>query len=173
MRGNERQVDHNEEVEEDDDEEDHSSYDEELLPLNHQNNKQKYQPVQTFSTTSLYATTPMKSTESYNQLMSQERNLFLLWFFFFILLSPLIFRYAMGSNLISIQMKSILLPLTNATLHAETTWSECMACQNYYGVTLKNVTITITNVTSPDPDAKTPSVAVFASQDLEHWFVLL
>jgi hypothetical protein len=158
-----------EDEEGDEDEEDNSTLDEESVPLNYLQNKQKYQPVHSFSTTSLYASTPMKSTESYNQLMSQERNLFLVWFFAFVLISPLVFRYAMGSNLIHTKTKEILLPLTNATLHAETTWDECLPCHNYYGVTLRNVSISITNVTSPDPDAKTPSIAVFASQDMEHW----
>jgi hypothetical protein len=162
--------DDDEENEEEDDIE-MTSLDEESVPLNYQKNVQKYQPVQTFSTTSLYAATPMKSTESYEKFMSQERKLFLFWFIIFILLSPLVFRYAMGSNLITTDKTEILLPPNNATLFAKTDWDQCIPCRDYYGVTLYNVTINIANVTSPNPDAKTPSIAVFASQDLIHWYV--
>jgi hypothetical protein len=171
-----REDDENDEEEEEEEEEDEegdvemTSLDEESVPLNYQKNIQKYQPIQTFSTTSLYAATPMKSTESYEKFMSQERNLFLFWFIIFILLSPLVFRYAMGSNLIITKKTQILLPPTNATLFAKTEWDQCIPCRDYYGVTLYNVTINIFNVTSPDPDAKTPSIAVFASQDLTHWY---
>lgn len=160
--------DYDEEQEEGDDEE--TSLDEESQPLNYHKNIPKYQPVQTFSTTSLYAATPMRSTDSYEKFMSQERKLFLFWFFIFLFLSPLVFRYAMGSNVITTKTKDILLAPNNATLFVKTQWDQCIPCIGYYGVTLKNVTINIVNVTSPDPDAKTPSIAVFASQDLTNWY---
>ena len=121
------------------------------------------------STTSIFARTPVKPTERYEQVMFQERSLFLIAYLIFIVISPLVFRYAMGSNLIPLKGSTQLLDVKNATIVTYTDWSECIACKDVYGVTLYNLTVVVSNVTSPNPDGRTPSLAVFASQDLNHW----
>ena len=132
-------------------------------------NKQKYLPIKTFSTFSLFTSNSFISTISYQKFITQERNLFLLWFLFFIITSPLIFRYSMGSNLILTKSKLTSIPPTNGTIEIQTNWNECIACKDVYGVTLYNLTVVVSNVTSPNPNAQTPSIALFASQDLVSW----
>lgn len=131
---------------------------------------QKYTPKTSFSTTSVFARTPVKSTEGYEQLMLQERSLFLLWFFLFVVVSPLVFRYAMGSNITNITDSITLTKVNNATMHSTTDWEECIECRDVFGVTLFNLTVIANNVTSPDPNGKTPSLAIFASQDFDYWY---
>ena len=130
---------------------------------------QRYSPKTSFSTTSVFARTPVKSTEGYEQIMLQERSLFLLWFFVFVVLSPLVFRYAMGSNILNETATLTLTKTDNASLYSITQWDECIECRDVMGVTLFNLTVIANNVTSPDPKGKTPSLAVFASQDFETW----
>ena len=115
----------------------------------------------------------MKATEGYEQLMIKERSMFLATFLIFVLIGPLVFRYAMGSNLIPDRAHQQLLPLNNATMSVQTDWAECIPCQDVYGITLFNVTVEVTNVTSPNPNGQTPSLAVFASQDFVNWYVII
>lgn len=133
---------------------------------------QRYSPKTTFSTTSVFARTPVKSTEGYEQLMLQERSLFLVWFFIFVVISPLVFRYAMGSNIVNDTQSITLSNIDNASLYSITNWEECIECRNVFGVTLYNLTVIANNVTSPNPNGKTPSLALFASQDFENWYSL-
>ena len=130
---------------------------------------QRYSPIASFSTTSVFARTPVKSTEGYEKIMLQERSLFLLWFVIFVVVGPLVFRYAMGSNILNESAKRSLTKTDNASLYTLTTWSECIECRDVKGVTLFNLTVIANNVTSPDPRGKTPSLAVFASQDFDTW----
>mmetsp|Transcript_3692 Transcript_3692/g.5713 ORF Transcript_3692/g.5713 Transcript_3692/m.5713 type:complete len:1372 (+) Transcript_3692:182-4297(+) len=127
-------------------------------------------PVSGFSTTSVFAKTPVKSTEGYEQIMLQERSLFLAWFLLFVVTSPLVFRYAMGSNIVHEKDTTTLRRVDNVTLHTVTQWDECIDCQDVFGVTLFNLTVIANNVTSPNPDGNVPSLAVFASQDFDHWY---
>lgn len=122
------------------------------------------------SVTSVFARTPVKATETYEQVILQERSLFLLAYLIFVVVSPLIFRYAMGSNLVPLKGSTQFLPTDNATLASYTDWGQCMSCRAVYGVTLYNLTVVVSNVTSPDPNGRTPSLAVFASQDMNHWY---
>lgn len=135
------------------------------------NNKSssQYNPKKEYSTTSIFARTPVKPTEAYEQVMFQERSLFLLAYLIFVIFSPLVFRYSMGSNLVPLKGETHLLNTNNATLATYTDWSECITCRDVYGVTLYNLTVVVSNVTSPNPDGRTPSLAVFASQDLINW----
>jgi hypothetical protein len=121
------------------------------------------------STTSIFARTPVKATDTYEQVMLQERSLFLIAYLVFVLLSPLVFRYAMGSNLVAVKGSTKYVGVDNATIDTYTDWAECMSCRDVYGVTLSNLTVVVSNVTSPDPNGRTPSLAVFASQDLHNW----
>jgi hypothetical protein len=169
------------EIEEDDhsyDDDEYDGYDEEQSADQTEQSEllrkgpTKYAPVTAFSTTSVFANTPIKSTETYERLMSQERTLFLVWFALFVVVGPLVFRYAMGSNIVDDRERITLRPLTNATISAYTDWQECISCQDVYGVTLYNLTVEVSNVTSPLPDGNTPSLAVFASQDMINWYNL-
>jgi hypothetical protein len=126
-------------------------------------------PRKVLSTTSIFARTPVKATDTYEQVMLQERSLFLLAYLVFILISPLVFRYAMGSNLIAVKGSTDFVSVDNATISTYTDWGDCMSCRDVYGVTLSNLTVVVSNVTSPDPNGRTPSLAVFASQDLKNW----
>ena len=130
----------------------------------------KYQPVSGFSTTSVFARTPIKSTDGYEILMFQERSLFVFIFVLYALISPLVFRYGMGSNLKPVQSPKDFKRLTNATMEIFADWHDCVTCRDVIGVTLKNITITVKNVTSPNPESNTPSLALFASQDLSYWY---
>jgi hypothetical protein len=130
----------------------------------------KYKPVSGFSTTSVFARTPIKSTDGYEILMFQERSLFVFIFVIYALISPLVFRYGMGSNLKPAEAPKDLKILKNATMEIFADWHDCITCRDVIGVTLKNITITVKNVTSPDPESNTPSLALFASQDLTYWY---
>lgn len=130
----------------------------------------QYLSQKNISTTSVFARTPVKATETYEQVILQERSLFLLAYLIFVLISPLVFRYAMGSNLIPVQGSTKFMATDNATLTTYTDWGHCMSCRGVYGVTLYNLTVVVSNVTSPDPNGRTPSLAVFASQDLNTWY---
>jgi hypothetical protein len=121
------------------------------------------------STTSVFARTPVKATDHYEQVMMQERSLFLLAYLIFVVISPLVFRYAMGSNLVAVKGSTKYMPTDNATITTYTDWGDCISCRSIYGVTLYNLTVVVNNVTSPDPNGRTPSLAVFASQDLNNW----
>lgn len=121
------------------------------------------------STTSVFARTPVKATDHYEQVMMQERSLFLLAYLIFVVISPLVFRYAMGSNLVAVQGSTEYVAPDNATISTYTDWGECMSCKSVSGVTLYNLTVVVSNVTSPNPNGRTPSLAVFASQDLQSW----
>ena len=130
----------------------------------------KYQPVSGFSTTSVFARTPIKSTDGYEIIMFQERSLFVFIFVLYTLLSPLVFRYGMGSNLKEGQLPKDFKILKNATMEIFSDWHDCVSCRDVVGVTLKNITVTVKNVTSPNPESNTPSLAIFASQDLSYWY---
>lgn len=118
---------------------------------------------------SIFAKTPIRSTEGFEELIFQERSLYLLWFLILVLGSPLVFRYAMGSNIINDTTKVTLLPFDNATLRANTDWNECTSCSDVHGVTLTNLTINALNVSAPKR-GNTPSLALFASQDFKIWY---
>lgn len=135
-----------------------------------QNSSNIYPRKGVLSTTSVFARTPVKATDHYEQVMMQERSLFLVAYFIFVVISPLIFRYAMGSNLVAVKASTKYMATDNATISTYTDWGECMSCRSIYGVTLYNLTVVVNNVTSPDPNGRTPSLAVFASQDLENWY---
>lgn len=132
--------------------------------------KAKYQPVSGFSTTSVFARTPIKSTDGYEILMFQERSVFVFIFVIYALISPLVFRYGMGSNLKPDQNPKEFKRLTNATMEIFSDWHDCITCRDVIGVTLKNITVTVKDVTSPNPESNTPSLAIFASQDLSYWY---
>ena len=132
--------------------------------------KARYQPVSGFSTTSVFARTPIKSTDGYEILMFQERSLFVFIFVIYCIISPLVFRYGMGSNLQAVQRPKDFKNLKNATIEIMSDWHNCITCRDVIGVTLKNITVIVTDVTSPDPNSNTPSLALFASQDLNYWY---
>jgi hypothetical protein len=134
--------------------------------------KAKYQPVETFSTTSVFARTPIKSTDGYEIMMFQERAVFVFLFVFYALVAPLVFRYGMGSNLKPVEAPKQLKDLTNATMDIFVDWHDCVTCRDVIGVTVKNITVTVKNVTTPNPESNTPSLAIFASQDMNYWYFM-
>jgi hypothetical protein len=152
------------------DEENEVDEDEIEMGLLHPKTSKKYF-VPSGSTT-LFAKTAIKNTEAYEALMIQERSMFLFWYVILVVVSPLVFRYGLGSNLIDLTATKKLLAVTNASLSITTAWEDCIQCDNYVGMTLKNVTIKINNVTNPDPQGNIPSVALFASQDFKNWYNL-
>lgn len=121
------------------------------------------------SAITLFAKTPVKNTQEYETLMIQERSLYLFWFFILAVASPLVFRYGMGSNVVDKTRTVKLKDLNNASLFVNTDWESCIECEGYPGMTLRNITIDISNVTNPNPNGNIPSIALFATQDFETW----
>ena len=90
--------------------------------------------------------------------------------FIFIAGSPWVFRYAVASNNSMNPTSPALGPIGNATVSMNTAWANCNGCNNYDGVTLQSLLITVTNVTYPSLRSGIPSLAIFASKDLVNWY---
>jgi hypothetical protein len=87
----------------------------------------------------------------------------------FMILCPLVFRYAIFSSIQTEVVVHKYRPFGNATMEVTTSWPNCASCLGVGGFTLGSLTIETFNVTDPDIKAGFPSIAVFASQDFEHW----
>jgi hypothetical protein len=110
----------------------------------------------------------MKTTNAYDKLMSTERPIGIFFYGLFLILSPLVFRYAMYSAMTVTVTEHKFTPLGNSTLSITTDWS-CSKCDGYNGHTLSSVVVTSQNITDPQMTKGFPSVAIFASQDFIHW----
>ena len=110
----------------------------------------------------------MKTTDAYENLMGQERPIGILFYGIFLVLCPLVFRYAMLASIKVTSASPQLKEVGNATLELITTWS-CTPCTSVAGITLSSLQVRATNVTNPNMQAGFPSIAIFASQDLVHW----
>jgi hypothetical protein len=109
-------------------------------------------------------------TKEFQELLKKERPPAIFVTILFMLLSPLVFRYAMySSSTAPIDKKYKIYETGNATLDFQSNW-KCVDCQGVKGVTLNMVTVGVHNVTNPDFVAGFPSVAIFASQDLKIWY---
>lgn len=110
----------------------------------------------------------MKTTEIYDKLMGTERPVGVFFYGLFLILCPLVFRYALFSSIVETTVKKNFELLGNATITVSTDWS-CQKCLGYNGVTLSMVTVETYNVTDPNIRAGFPSIALFASQDFVKW----
>ena len=115
----------------------------------------------------------MKNTEAYENLMGFERPVGIFFYMTFVLMCPLIFRYAMFASTFAPKEgvnTKFYIPTGNATISMSTSWA-VEPCVDVKGITLANLKVTVNNVTSPNMFAGFPSLAVFASQDLKTWLV--
>lgn len=124
----------------------------------------KHSPHSVFSN---HAITP---TQKYDTLMHSERSRYMAWFIALVLLSPLVFRYVMGSfRPDSTTTDRYLLP-TNATMSVSVSYVNCVPCEFTSGVTLRNIDVTVSDVTVPDRTGNSPSLAIYTSQNFEDWY---
>lgn len=111
----------------------------------------------------------MKPSEDYMKVIGRERPLAVFIYVVFVLLCPLVFRYGLSSGDRD-QSKTVLLPeVGNGTVVPSTVWENCQSCEGFSGITLAEVVVEVTNVTNPNAAYGFPSIALFASQDLETW----
>lgn len=114
----------------------------------------------------------MKTTDAYENLMGRERPVGIFFYALFLVLCPLVFRYAMMASVKVTSAKPRLSEVGNATLEIFTSW-DCTPCKNIAGITLSSIQVRVTNVTNPNVKAGFPSIAIFASQDLKHWYMII
>ena len=108
-------------------------------------------------------------TKEFTEILKKEMPLARFCTIMFLLLSPLVFRYAMySSSAAAVEKKYKVYETGNSTLDIQSNW-KCVDCIGVQCVTLNMVTVGVYNVTVPDFQAGFPSVAIFASQDLEIW----
>lgn len=107
-------------------------------------------------------------TVAFKEMIAKERPLAVAWTMIFILLSPLVFRYAMYASSTLVEFDIKMYQTANATIDAVTNW-QCEECLGVPGVTLRNLEVNVRNVSNPNFVSGFPSVAVFASQDLKSW----
>ena len=87
----------------------------------------------------------------------------------YLLLSPLVFRYALYSASTQTKYDVDVYETGNATV----TWDldyDCEECQDFDGLGLRRVKLSVANVTNPDLKAGFPSIAIFASNDFKTWY---
>ena len=114
----------------------------------------------------------MKTTDAYENIMGQERPIGILFYLLFLVLCPLTFRYAMMASVVTTSATPRLKEVGNATLELITDWS-CSPCTSVAGITLSSLKVRAINVTNPNMQAGFPSVAIFASQDLVTWYIMI
>jgi hypothetical protein len=125
-----------------------------------------------FSAHSLFSDRPITPTESYDKMMNKQRTLYVLYLAALIFFGPLVFRYVMGAYSPDEDTTIVYRELKNATIATTVNFDDCVACSFYSGVTLRNIVIDVTDVTVPDRSGNTPSIAIFASQDMVRWYNL-
>ena len=121
-----------------------------------------------YSLSNLVTNDDFKDSEAFTALVTKERPRALIIYIFFVLFTPLVFRYAMYSAAEDTIYETKLYKTGNATIDVFTNWA-CEDCDGVEGVTLQQLDIEVKNVTSPDFESGFPSIAVFASQDMVNW----
>jgi hypothetical protein len=109
-----------------------------------------------------------RPTDQFFKVISRERPIAIFLTALFMVVSPLVFRYAMYSSVTAGQPETKYYAVGNGTLALETEWG-CTTCTETEGITLSAITIKVDNVTSPDVEGGFPSIALFASQDMVTW----
>lgn len=106
-------------------------------------------------------------------MMKHRRPISIIVFLFFVVVSPLVFRYAASSYLTTTENFTKTVIPGNATISMNIPWKKCEKCTGVNGITLTNFTVTVSDITGPFPDDFTygfPSIAIFGSHDLKNWF---
>ena len=111
----------------------------------------------------------MKSTDAYQKVMGRERPLGIFLLILFMLASPFVFRYAFASNLLYSSSTTTISLVGNATIAASTSWNQCVSCTNFNGITLYSLEVEILNVSEAAANTRVPSIAIFASSDMNDW----
>ena len=109
-----------------------------------------------------------RPTDQFFKVVSRERPVAIFLTVLFMVVSPLVFRYALYSSVTADVPETKYYDVGNATMSIETTWG-CTACSETEGITLSAITVNVDNVTSPNVEGGFPSIAVFASQDMKTW----
>ena len=119
---------------------------------------------------SIFSNHAITPTQKYDTLMHSERTRYMAWFIALVLLSPLVFRYVMGSfRPDSTTTDRYLLP-DNATMSVSVSYVDCVSCEFTSGVTLRSIDVTVSDVTVPDRTGNSPSLAIYTSQNFEDWY---
>ena len=122
-----------------------------------------------FEQSCMISSRKMKTTEIYDKVMGFERPIAVFFYGLFLILCPLVFRYALYSSNVETIVKSHYGMLGNSTMTINTDWS-CQKCLGWNGVTLESLMVETFNVTDPNIRAGYPSVAIFVSQDFKQWY---
>lgn len=118
---------------------------------------------------SIFSDKEITPSDKYNEVIGAKRRVYVACYLVLLLVSPLIFRYAMGSfSPDKTETIRFLLP-DNATMTTTVDFEKCLECIDYDGVTVAEIGVAVANVTNPDKSGNIPSIAVFASQDFENW----
>ena len=126
-----------------------------------------------FEQSCMVSSRKMKTTEIYDKVMGFERPVAVFFYGLFLILCPLVFRYALYSSNVVTTVKSHYGLLGNSSMSISTDWSSCQQCLGWNGFTLSSLTIETLNVTDPNIRAGYPSIAIFVSQDFKQWYTQL
>lgn len=118
---------------------------------------------------SIFSNHAITPTQKYDKLMHTERTMYVLWFVFLVVCSPLVFRYAMGSYSPDDTVTEQYLLPANATMFVAVKYQDCVPCEFSSGVTLKGIEVIVRDVTVPDRSGNTPSIAIYTSQNFQDW----
>lgn len=121
-----------------------------------------------WSLSNLVTNDDFEESEAFKKMIDKERPMAMIWTFMFILLSPLVFRYAMYSSSNAVEFNQKMYQMDNGTIDTITDW-KCEECNGVKGITLQNLQVNTWNVTNPNFQSGFPGIAVFVSQDLEYW----
>lgn len=126
-------------------------------------------------TSYLVADKYIKSSPEYKECMKVHRPIATIMFWIYLILAPLVLRYAMASYYVRETISVQTSVPGNATIGLDIAWNHCENClgDNGKGVTLKNFNVSILNIVNAYPNYYSegfPSIAVFASHDFVNWY---
>jgi hypothetical protein len=124
-------------------------------------------------TSTLVADRFIESSKEYKRMMLWHHPFAVAIYTIFVIISPLVFRYCMASLYVTrADFIEAYVP-ANATISVDIPWPKCENCVDTKGITFKNFTVTVKNITGAYPNDYSegfPTVAVFASHDFKNWY---